>query len=73
MIIDTVVAEKVSELMLNISGQIDSSVALIRDSCSSAEFESYRRAAGRVMGEILFEILNPLYAEHPSLKPPGFE
>jgi hypothetical protein len=33
------------------------------------EFEQYRRAAGRIMGEIFVEILQPLYDEHPDLIP----
>jgi hypothetical protein len=31
----------------------------------------YRRAVGKIMGEVLLEVLNPLYAKHPTLKPPG--
>jgi hypothetical protein len=37
------------------------------------EFKAYRRAVGGVMGEIVLEILNPLYKAHPSLKPTEME
>jgi hypothetical protein len=41
------------------------------DNCDEATFHHYRRIAGKLMGEILIEILNPIYAAHPDLTPPG--
>jgi hypothetical protein len=55
--------------MIEFRGCLDGSTATVRGRCSSEEFAAYRRAVGRIMGEILLEVLNPLYAEHPSLKP----
>ncbi|MFZ0463267.1 MAG: hypothetical protein WBE20_09990 [Candidatus Acidiferrales bacterium] len=46
---------------------------MVRDGCSPEEFAADRRAAGRIMGEMLLEVLNPLYAEHPSLKPAAMD
>ncbi len=37
--------------------------------CSPEEFRAYRRAVGKVMAEMVLEIMNPLYKEHPSIKP----
>lgn len=70
---DIDIARQISELMLDVSKQVDASVALIQGSCSPEEAANYRRALGRVLGEILLEILNPIYLEHPSLKPAGME
>lgn len=67
------IAKQISELMLDISGRLDESVAIVNKSCSSAEDSVYRRAVGRILAKILIEILNPLYKEHPALKPPGME
>jgi len=73
MIRDAAVAQQISEMMIEISGRLDRSITTVKDRCSSEEFETYRRAVGRIMGEMLLQVLNPLYAEHPSLKPPQMD
>lgn len=73
MITNTNTAKRISDLMLDISGQLDESVATVKMTCPPEEFESYRRSVGRILGQVLLDVLNPLYAEHPTLKPPGFE
>ena len=66
------IAQEVSTLLLDISQRLDDSLAQVHDKCSAEDFERYRKAVGKIMGEILVEGLNPLYAEHPALKPPGW-
>lgn len=73
MIRDARTAKEVSDLMIECSGRLDGSIATVRDRCSPEEFAAYRRAVGRILSEMLLEVLNPLYAEHPSLKPAGME
>lgn len=63
------VAARVSQLMLDCSAELNSSISLVRDECGPEEFGKYRLAVGKVMGEILLEILNPLFEVHPELKP----
>lgn len=70
MIKDPRVAKRISDLMLEIGDRLNDSIAEIMDECPSEEFTIYRRAAGAVMAEMLLQILNPLYKEHPSFKPP---
>ena len=62
-------AQQVSQLMLDISEQLNQSIFLVQDRVTAEELALYRRAVGRIMGEILLEVLNPLYQEHPELKP----
>jgi hypothetical protein len=69
MIKDKEVAARVSQLMLEFGAKLDESVALAKLRCSEAEFKAYRAIVGRLMGEMLLEVMNPLYAEHPDLKP----
>jgi hypothetical protein len=64
------IAKQISDLMLEFGARLDRSVELVAANCSPEEFAAYRRAVGKVMGEILLAVLNPLYDEHPSLKPP---
>jgi hypothetical protein len=73
MITNATTAKHVSDLMLEISGQLDESVATVKKTCPPDEFESYRRSVGRILGQVLLDVLNPLYVEHPTLKPPGFK
>jgi hypothetical protein len=73
MIRDEIVAREVSQLMLEIGARLDRSVELVSNNCSQEECKVYRRAVGAILGEILLTVLNPLYSEHPSLKPPELE
>jgi hypothetical protein len=72
MIKETAVARQISEVLLEISGQLDRSIITVKERCPAEEFHTYRRAVGRILGEIL-DVLNPLYEEHPSLKPPQMD
>jgi hypothetical protein len=65
-------ARRVNDLLLEISGKLDESVALVQSTCSETTFISYRSAIGKVMGRIFFEVFDPLYKAHPNLKPPEF-
>ena len=69
MIKNEVIAKQISELMLEIGDRLDRSVAVVHENCSLEEFSVYRRIVGTLMDEILLSVLNPLYGEHPSLKP----
>ena len=71
MISDEKIAARVSELFVEFSRRIDQSIALVKETASPEEFSAYRRAAGRVLGEMLLEVMNPLYQKHPGLKPKG--
>jgi hypothetical protein len=63
-------AETVIELMLRHGQELDESVRSLQGVVDAREFERYRKAVGRIMGEMLLEVMNPVFAEHPDLKPP---
>jgi hypothetical protein len=65
------IAKQVSDLMLDYSQRLDKSIALVMNNCDSEELKLYRRAVGKLLAEIYFEVLAPLYQEHPELKPDG--
>jgi hypothetical protein len=67
------VARQISDLMVEFGGRLDASVALVRDRGTPEELQIYRRAVGNVMADMLLEIMNPLYARHPGLKPAGLK
>jgi hypothetical protein len=70
MIRDVHVAQQISGLMIEFQGRLNNSIFVVEEKCSSLEFKAYRLAVGKIMAEMLLEVMNPLYAEHPSLKPP---
>lgn len=59
--------------MLEFGANLDATVADVQALCPQAEFESYRRAVGRIMGSILLDLMNPIYEMHPELKPKELE
>ena len=67
------VAAEVSATMLEISRKLNASLLDVRDRCTPEEFDKYRRGVGVVMSDMLCEILNPLYRQHPDLKPPEMD
>lgn len=66
-------AKQISQLMLDVFRRLDESVEMVRNSCPPEETKAYRQAVGRVVNPILFEVLEPLYKQNPSLKPPSWE
>ncbi|MGJ0515072.1 MAG: hypothetical protein ACR65O_04885 [Methylomicrobium sp.] len=63
------IAKQISELMLSYGAKLDASVAVVIDKCSNEEAIVYKKAVGKIMGTMLLEIMNPLYKQHPELKP----
>lgn len=66
-------AKKVSELMLFIGAQLDQSLAEVKNTENETDFRRYRDSVSKLMTTMLLEVMNPLYAEHPDLKPPQLE
>jgi hypothetical protein len=62
-------AEQTSLLLLRVSAKLDAQLALLKTQCSDEEFQGYRRGFGYVLGYLFTEIMTPIYAEHPDLKP----
>jgi hypothetical protein len=45
-------------------------VRFLKDHSETEEFRAYRLGIGRVMGELLRQIINPIVDEHEDLRPP---
>lgn len=70
---ETSAAKQLSDELNDIIGRLDESVRLAMDRCPEAEFTAYRSAIGRVMGMLVLDVLNPLYARNPEAKPEGYD
>ena len=63
------VAQSVVELLFDYGGKLNDSMLLVRESATDEEFGDYRRAVGAVLATAFEKILDPIFAEHPDLKP----
>ena len=64
------IAKMIVDLMLRQGRELDDSVRAVQSSEGAEEFNRYRLAVGRIMGEMLLEVMNPIFDEYPDLKPP---
>jgi hypothetical protein len=67
---DKATAEQVDRLARHAQGQLNDAIRAVQATSSQEEFEKFRLVVGRIMGAIVVDVLQPLYAEHPDLMPP---
>jgi hypothetical protein len=70
MIRDHDIAKQLIDTLDDCSERINETIRLVKEKCSDEEFQSYRKAAGFVMGYIYTDVVASLYKEHPDLEPP---
>ena len=63
-------AKIVMGLVTRHAAEQDALLIEIQSLCTEEEFREYRRMIGKSMGAMLFEIINPIVAKYPELKPP---
>jgi hypothetical protein len=62
-------ARMIMEVVTRNVAQQDAALAQIQSLCTEDEFREYRRMIGRSMGAMFFEIISPIVAKYPELKP----
>jgi hypothetical protein len=63
-------AKKLLSIVLRHSAEQDAVLLELQKICSEDEFNQYRKMVGKSMGAMLLEIINPIVAKYPDLKPP---
>jgi hypothetical protein len=63
-------AKIVMELVIRNAAEQDAVLTEIQSLCTEEEFNEYRHMIGKSMGAMLFEIINPIVAKYPELRPP---
>lgn len=63
------VARSIVGLVFEYGGKLNDSMLLVRESAAEDEFSRYRRAVGNVLASTFENILDPIFAEHPDLRP----
>jgi len=62
-------AEKLSIALMQVVALLDQTAAYVKDKDSKEDWDKYRRAVGRAMGEVCLELEEPLWKRFPNLKP----
>lgn len=66
-------AKRISDKLLEASKLMDDATSIAREEATPEEFLIVRDAVGVAMGELLLEVLNRLYNDHPDIKPKGLD
>ena len=69
MISDAAIAKQVSELMYDFQLKLQESLEKVKVVCPPEEHAAYKKAIGKVVSRIVFDVLEPLYDQNPTLKP----
>lgn len=63
-------AKKLLSVVLRHSAEQDAALVELQKVCPEDEFKQYKKMVGKSMGAMLIEIINPIVAKYPDLKPP---
>ena len=67
------IAAQISELMMDMFRRLCDSCQTVREHCSAEEYAPYLKATRRIGCGIVFDVMEPLYELHPSLKPANWD
>lgn len=73
MITDPNTAKYVGDLMLHCLRQMEESIVTVNNTSPPDEGLKYKNAVGLAAFRVIYDVLEPLYAQHPELKPPGWD
>lgn len=73
MISDPNTAKYVGELMLQFLLEMEKSLDVVKRSSVPDEYSKYVNAVGTISFRVVYDVLEPLYAQHPELKPPSWD
>ena len=62
-------AKMIMEVVTRNAAEQDAVLTKIQSLCAENEFNEYRRMIGKSMGAMLVEIIHPIVAKYPELKP----
>jgi hypothetical protein len=62
-------AEVISRELLDCSGKLDQSVAVLAGVLSSEDYQRYRGLVDQIMGSLYLDILREIFEQYPDLEP----
>jgi len=69
MIRDEAVAKHALDLMNKSHSLLMESFRLVQERCSEDECRQFQSEMAKVLGRLFFQLMEPIYREHPSLAP----
>lgn len=63
------VAQSILEVMFEYGGKLNDTMLMVHEAGDEEEFAKYRRAVGNVLDSAFANIIDPILAEHPDLRP----
>lgn len=66
-------AAEVDHTLRNVYSILEKSIRYVNDNCSETESQRYRHAIGKIFYTLIFDLWEPLYQEHPALKPADWD
>jgi hypothetical protein len=70
---DKEVAASVNSKLRDCYQILEDSILEVNKNCSDDEAKNYRQKVGTIFSTIVFDLMEPLYQEHPELKPEDWE
>jgi hypothetical protein len=62
-------ARQISDLIHEVLRRLDESTQLVKRTCSAGDFAVYNKSIARVLDVVGMEVMEPLYADNPTLQP----
>jgi hypothetical protein len=69
--VERAAAEAITELLEGAIARLSESLLHAQRALPSSEFGAFQQSVGLAIGRLSHELLDPIYAEHPDLAPPG--
>jgi hypothetical protein len=69
MIRDETTAKSAISLMENAHALLMDSLKLVQKNCDEEEYKEFSRGMAHVLGHLYFLVMEPIYAQHPTLAP----
>ena len=66
---DRNVAKSILDLVFEYGGKLNDSMVRVKEECEEEDFHAYRRAVGKILETTFANVIEPIFAEHPDLKP----
>lgn len=63
------IAADVNQSLQSVYRLLENSIRHVNEHCSATESEDYRQRIGKLFYFMIFDLWEPLYKQHPSLKP----
>jgi hypothetical protein len=70
MIQDEIIAKQVLRLTENAQAVLMNALEIVRANCTEQEIKKFQAEIAQVKGRLFFNVMEPLYRDHPALAPP---